>query len=124
MDKNQLDKMEEMLATLINMVGNTNSRLDKVEEKLDKIEVRLDKVEERLDKMDERFDKMEARLDKMDERFDKVDVRLEKIQDDQRITRREIMEKLIVIQADQDHIWEKAVRNEREIAQVKSQLQS
>jgi len=113
MDKNgleKLDKIEEMIATLINMVGNMNNRLDgSIAEQ--------SKMSDRLDKMDERFDRLDERLDKMDERLDNM-------QEEQRITRRDIMEKLIVIQADQDHIWEKTVKNEREIGKLKFQLQT
>ncbi|NBI27653.1 hypothetical protein [Chengkuizengella marina] len=35
MDKNQLNRMEEMLGTLIKMVGDTNARLNAHENKMD-----------------------------------------------------------------------------------------
>ncbi|EIJ78551.1 hypothetical protein PB1_13374 [Bacillus methanolicus PB1] len=95
MAKDRLDKMEEMLSTLISMVGNINDKQNQMVEKLDRVENRLDKVEERLDKLE----------------------------NNQKSMRDEIMAKLKDMQADQDHIWEKAVRNERELAKLKIHLQ-
>lgn len=34
----------------------------------------------------------------------------------------ELLEKLNTLQSDQDYIWEKSVRNEREIARIKTHL--
>ncbi|MBS4191908.1 hypothetical protein KHA94_17205 [Bacillus sp. FJAT-49705] len=83
MEESRLDKMEDMLATLITMAGNMNSRLENsIAEQ--------SKMSERLDCMEESFNA----------RFEKIDERMDKLQEDQRSMRREIMEKLIVIQAD------------------------
>ncbi|MEH7343488.1 hypothetical protein V7122_06400 [Bacillus sp. JJ1532] len=101
MDESRLDKIEEMLTTLITMVGGTNSRLDMVEARLSKVEESLDKVEEELKNL-----KKEVSV----------------VKEDQKQMRSEIMEKLMVIQADQDLIWEKAVKNERDIVKMKAQL--
>jgi chromosome segregation ATPase len=116
MTKDRLDKMEEMLTTLITMVGNINDKQNQMGEKLDRMENRLDKIEKRLDKMEDRLDKMENRLEM-------VEKKLDKLEDGQKSMREEIMAKLKDMQADQDHIWEKAVRNERELAKLKIHLQ-
>ncbi|WP_419393309.1 hypothetical protein [Cytobacillus praedii] len=102
MDTNRLDKMEEMLTTLISMVGNMNDNQNK---------------------MDAQLEKMDARLDKMDTRLDKMDAQLGKFENNQSSMRNEILTKLSDMQADQDHIWEKAARNERELAKLKIHLQ-
>jgi predicted nucleic acid-binding Zn-ribbon protein len=81
MDASRLDKMEEMLSTLISMVGNLKDKQNK------------------------------------------MDTGIDKLQNDQSLMRDEIMAKLTDMQADQDHIWEKAARNERELAKLKSHLQ-
>ncbi|QED46528.1 hypothetical protein [Cytobacillus dafuensis] len=114
MEESRLEKMEDMLATLITMVGNMNNRLEN-------LITEQSKTNEKLYYMEKSFSK---KFDKIDERFDQTDERNDKLQADQKSMRREIMEKLIVIQADQDHTWEKTVRNEREIAKLKIHLQS
>ncbi|AIE60429.1 hypothetical protein [Bacillus methanolicus] len=95
MAQDRLDKMEEMFSTLISMVGNINDKQNQMGEKLDRVENRLDKLEKRLDKLE----------------------------DGQKAMRDEIMAKLKDMQADQDHIWEKAARNERDLAKLKIHLQ-
>ncbi|MED3549937.1 hypothetical protein [Cytobacillus praedii] len=102
MDTNRLDKMEEMLTTLISMVGNMNDNQNK---------------------MDAQLEKMDARLDKMDTRLDKMDAQFGNFENNQSSMRNEILAKLSDMQADQDHIWEKAARNERELAKLKIHLQ-
>lgn len=135
MDESRLDKMEDMLATLITMVGNMNSRLEdsiakqsKMSERLDSMEEsfngKFKRIDEKFEKIDEKFEKIDEKFERIDKKFEKLDEKMDKFQEDQRSMRREIMEKLIVIQADQDHIWEKTVRNEREIAKLKIHLQA
>lgn len=129
MEQGRLDKMEEMLSTLILMVGNikeeqtqTNERLDRIESRLDRIESRLDSVESRLDSVENRLDRVENRLDSLESRFDKMDGRLDNIEKEQISMRTEIMTKLSEMEADQDHLWQKTIKNERDIVKVKVHL--
>jgi hypothetical protein len=84
MDKNQSDRMEDMLSNLITMVSNINQKMQNVQE------------EQQLMKQD--LSGMKGEMV-------------------------EIKNILTDMQADQDHIWEKAARNERELAKIKRQLQ-
>lgn len=136
MEQGRLDKIEEKLSTLISMVGNlmevqteTNDRLDRIEVRLDRVEERLDRVEDRLDKVEDRLDRIEVRLDKVEDRLDRIEVRLDKVENEldhskkeQASMRTEIMTKLSVIDASQNHLWEKSTKNEREIIKIKAQL--
>lgn len=45
MENNQLDRMEEMLGTLIKMVGENNGRLKTLEDKTNRLESKADKME-------------------------------------------------------------------------------
>lgn len=102
MDNSRLDKIEDMLATLITMVGNNNNKQSK---------------------MEQRLGSMEQKVDSMEQRLDKVEQNLTEIKKEQSSMREEIMTKLTDMQADQNYIWEKAAKNERELAIIKSRLQ-
>lgn len=101
-DNSRLDKIEDMLATLITMVGNNNNKQSK---------------------MEQRLGSMEQKVDSMEQRLDKVEQNLTEIKKEQSSMREEIMTKLTDMQADQNYIWEKAAKNERELAIIKSRLQ-
>ena len=84
MSKKQLDRMEEMLANLITMVGNNNHELQNVKEDVHGIKEELQTVKEK---------------------------------------QSQAVNILNDMRAEQEHIWEKAVRNEREIAKMRKNLQ-
>lgn len=88
MHEESLERMEGLLTQLVAMVGHTNTRLDKMEERLNA-----------------RMDKMDARMDRMEE--------------DNARRHDEILYELKVMKIDQDFIWDKAVRNEREIIKIR-----
>lgn len=116
MDNSRLDKIEDMLATLITMVGNNNNKQSKMEQ-------RLGSMEQKVDSMEQRLGSMEQKVDSMEQRLDNVEQNLTEIKNEQSSMREEIMTKLTDMQADQNYIWEKAAKNERELAIIKSRLQ-
>jgi chromosome segregation ATPase len=84
MTKSQMDRMEEMLTSLISVVGNTNQKLEKLTERVDVLSKDMHDVKEEVS---------------------------------------QVHDKLIDMHADQNYIWEKAAKNERELAILKARLQ-
>jgi hypothetical protein len=95
MDEQRLERMEEMLTNLITIVGNGN-QLQK-EMKREQQEMKKELIEM------------------------KEEQSIMRIENEKQFS--EIHKKLSDIQLDQDHIWEKVVRNERELAKIKGHLQ-
>ncbi len=65
MEREQMNRVEDMLGQLIKMVGEGNRRLITLEEKCDKYDEWFHKMNERFDKADERFDKMDYKIDSL-----------------------------------------------------------
>ncbi len=98
MSKKQLDRMEEMLANLITMVGNNNHELQNVKEDVHGIKEELQTVKENVHGIKEELQTVKEKQSQA------VNI-------------------LNDMRAEQEHIWEKAVRNEREIAKMRKNLQ-
>jgi hypothetical protein len=96
MDEQRLDRMEDMLSNLITMVGNLNQQFQ---------EMKMEMNEMKNDHQEMKNEQILMRSDN-ERQFAKIH------------------KTLAEIRSDQDYIWEKAVRNEREIAKLKGQLQS
>jgi len=58
--RTQLNRLEEMMGTLIKMVGENNSRLTKLEAKSDRTDNKLDKLESKIDKLGQKVDHLET----------------------------------------------------------------
>jgi predicted nucleic acid-binding Zn-ribbon protein len=105
MDEKRLDKMEEMLTSLITIVGNMNEKLQDTQN--DVHEMKNDMVVMKND-----MDDMKKNMDDMKKNMQDINGKITNINT-----------KLADMHADQDHIWEKAARNERELAKLKIHLQ-
>jgi hypothetical protein len=88
-------KTEEMLSQLIGMVGNMREDLLGVKEEICVIKEDLQGVKEE-----------QVKINQLSE-----------------IRHKEIMNKFDLLVIDQDYIWEKSARNEREIAKLKKLLE-
>ncbi|MEH7331212.1 hypothetical protein V7161_00990 [Neobacillus drentensis] len=98
----KLDRMEEMLSSIISIVGNINQQLQEM-----KIEQQVMKKEQHEMKNDQEGMRKElAAIDSKNEA---------------KFT--EILNIVTDIRAEQEHIWEKSARNERELAKLKFHLQ-
>lgn len=133
MIENRLVKIEEMLATLISMVGVTNSKYQSLEDRFTGLEEKFvglgnkfEKFDNRLDTMEGKFVMLDNRLDRMEEkfegRFQTLETSMVAMRKENAIRVNEIDTKLNSLLAEQEFIWEKAARNEREIGKMKNQL--
>jgi chromosome segregation ATPase len=112
MDEQRLNRMEEMLSNLIQMVGHTNEQLQEV------------KVEQQ--EMNRDLSGIRGEITEMKKDISIINGEITEMKKDITVINAEITQmknKLNDMHADQDHIWEKAARNERELAKLKSHLQ-
>jgi hypothetical protein len=63
MNEERFNRIEDMLGTLIQMVGNTNARVEDLTERVDRLEAKVDKVANDLtdfrEEVNGRFDRVE-----------------------------------------------------------------
>ncbi|MEO2078180.1 MAG: hypothetical protein ABGX20_22860 [Bacillus sp. (in: firmicutes)] len=112
MEQKQLDRMENMLTNLIKVVGTLSNEFQGMKEEMREMKVEIKEM-----KVD--IHEMKVEMQKMKQEIQTVKNDMEGVKKEQVATNRI----LIDIRADQDHIWEKAVKNERELAKLKSHLQ-
>ena len=96
------DKMENMLSQLIRMVGNIQSDLQEI--KQEQQEMKRDEQQEMKRVQQDMQSKLQELEAKGEERH------------------QEVLDRFKAIEIDQNFVWEKTVRNEREIATIKGQL--
>ncbi|PAV30959.1 hypothetical protein CIL05_04390 [Virgibacillus profundi] len=128
----------------------SEERFDRLEKRFDLQDQKFDQMGKRFDLQDEKLDRMENMVTQlittvakvveeqnaqgkeqnaMKEEQASIREELTTVKLEQRSMREEsksrhhvVMGKLQSIESDQDHIWEKAVRNEREFARFKNQF--
>lgn len=96
MSEERLERIEGMLSQLIHMVGNMQNSMSQTQSVLKEHE--------------QKFDGIELRLDKMEINND--------------LRHNEVINHIKRLEKDQDFIWEKAVRNERELEIMKRSSES
>lgn len=97
----ETEKIENMLSQLNKMVETMHSEQQE--------------MKHTMQNMDNRMDNMELDIQNLDKKIELSEETSEK-------RHKEMIERLSAIENDQDFIWEKAVRNERELANLKKQL--
>jgi hypothetical protein len=79
--------------------------------------------EQRLDRMEDMLSKLITMVGNLNQQFQEMKNEQILMRSDNEKQFAKIHKTLAEIRSDQDYIWEKAVRNEREIAKLKGQLQ-
>ena len=81
MIEERLERLENMMAQLLKMVGNNNTKLQEMEAKMD------------------------ARLEQVDERFEQVGAKFEELELKNEERHQQIIDKVSLMKVDQDNIW-------------------
>ncbi|MGM0877179.1 MAG: hypothetical protein ACQEWV_21155 [Bacillota bacterium] len=119
----KLNRIEEMLATLIKMVGSMYEEQTSMKKDLTiiKKEQTAMREEQTSMKKDLTIVKEEQTAMKEEQRSTREELNLMRSENDKR--HNEIITRYDTLEADHEHTWEKAVRNEREIAKIKKQFE-
>lgn len=140
----QLDRMEEMLTSLISIVGNINSeqklmKAEQMEMKKDISEIKAEQMEMRKDISEIKAEQLEMKKDISEMKKDisemkaeqvemkneifimKEEMKLMRVENEKRHS--EVMNRFHTLEADHEHTWEKTVKNEREFAVFKKQFE-
>lgn len=105
----QLDRMEEMLTSLISILGDINS--DQKLMKAEPMEMKKDISEMKAEQVG-----MKTGVFIM-----KEEMKLMRVDNEKRHS--EVMNRFHTLEADHEHTWEKTVKNEREFAVFKKQFE-
>lgn len=109
------EKIESMLSQLIKMVGNIHTEQVEMKQELKEM-----KQEQRGMKQEQKEMKQEQQEMKRDQK--NMQEQLKELERKSEERHKEVLERFTAIEKDQDFIWAKTARNEREIAQIKGRL--
>lgn len=94
-------KMESMLAQLIKMVGSLQSDMQEVKKEQQEMKREQQEMKKEQQEMKKKLQELETKSDQRHQ---------------------EVLEHFKILERDQDFIWEKTARNERDIGNIKRQL--
>jgi len=116
------DKIESMLSQLIRMVGNIQSEQQEMKQVQQDMQGKLQGMESKLQDMEGKLQDMDSKLQSMDSKLTDMEGNLQGIKAKGEERHQEVLGRFKALEIDQDFIWEKTVRNEREIGTIKRQL--
>ena len=122
MSEERLARIEGILSQLVTMVGNLHTVQQEMLITLKSFDSRISSLEDKASFAETRFDALESRFDALESRFDALESRLDNIEAKNDVRHGEIIERFKRLELDQDFIWEKAVRNERELELLKRRM--
>ena len=130
MIEQRLDRIEEMLTTLISMVGNLNRNQQEMKSELQEVKKEQQEMKSELQQVKKEQQEMKSELQEMKNELQEMKNGLQEVKDELQINRNEnekqfseIQKTLTDILLDQEHTWEKTARNERELAKIRGHLQ-
>jgi hypothetical protein len=103
MTEERLERLEGMMSQLITMVGNMHKTMDEMRNDIKEVQT----VQK---EHGQKFESIELRMDKMETKNE--------------LRHQEVLNQIKRLEKDQDFIWEKAVRNERELEIMKRTSES
>ncbi|MCA1041568.1 hypothetical protein LCM00_18785 [Bacillus infantis] len=129
MMEERFDRIEGMLTQLLTKAANMQTvqqehsrKFESIKKKFDSIDEKFDSIEKKFDSIEKKFDSIEKKFDSIDRRFDVIEARMDST--DAKIDghHKEVLDRFNGLELDQDFIWEKAARNERELELIKRRL--
>ena len=114
------EKIEEMLSQLIKMVGTMHSEQQEMKQEFVGIQREIKGISQEQLGLKQEFQDMKYEFQDMKQDIVELKDKVVEIETKSDIRHKEIIGRFKSLERDQDFIWEKAVRNEREIASLKT----
>jgi predicted nucleic acid-binding Zn-ribbon protein len=122
MSEERLERIENHMVQLIQMVAQNNEsmnrleqRIEKLEERMVALEHRMDGLEHRLDALEQRMDALEQRMDALEQRFDKLEQRMDAESALNTKRHLEILQQFRHVNADISYLDELVAKHEQEL---------
>jgi GTP-binding protein EngB required for normal cell division len=110
MSEERLDRLEGMMSQLITMVGNLHNSMSDMQKDMKEMQKDMKEMQTVQKEHGQKFESIELKMDKMETKNE--------------FRHQEVLNQIKRLEKDQDFIWEKAVRNERELEIMKRTLES
>jgi Sec-independent protein translocase protein TatA len=103
MSEERLERLEGMMSQLITMVGNLHNSMSDMQKDMKE---------------------MQTVQKEHGQKFESIELRMDKMETKNELRHQEVLNQIKRLEKDQDFIWEKTVRNERELEIMKRTLES
>ncbi|MBT2692116.1 hypothetical protein [Bacillus sp. ISL-55] len=117
MSEERLDRLEGMMSQLITMVGNLHNSMSDMQKN-------MDGMQKDMKEMQKDMKEMQTVQKEHGQKFESIELRMDKMETKNELRHQEVLNQIKRLEKDQDFIWEKTVRNERELEIMKRTLES
>lgn len=122
MDEKRLDRMEDMLTTLIKMVGSQNEKINHLSQGQTSMKEEMASIKEEMASIKGETASIRGETASIKGEMASIKGEMASMKSENAKKFAEILDKLADMQADQDHIWKKAASNERELEKLKIRI--
>lgn len=112
MSEERLERLEGMMSQLINMVGNLHNSMSDMEKN-------MDGMQKDMHEMQKDMKELNSVQKDHGQKFEAIELRMDQMETKNELRHQEVLNQIKRLEKDQDFIWEKAVRNERELEIMK-----
>ncbi|WNF24948.1 hypothetical protein [Mesobacillus jeotgali] len=131
MTEERLERLEGMMSQLITMVGNLHNSMSDMQKDMKEMQTDMKEMQTNMKEMQTDMKEMQTDMKEMQtvqkehgQKFESIELRMDKMETKNELRHQEVLHQLKRLEKDQDFIWEKAVRNERELEVMKRTLES
>ena len=115
MSEERLERIENHMVQLIQMVAQNNESMNRLEQRIEKLEERMVALEHRMDGLEHRLDALEQRMDALEQRFDKLEQRMDAESALNTKRHLEILQQFRHVNADISYLDELVAKHEQEL---------
>lgn len=116
------ERVESMLSQLITMVGSMQAEQQGMKNEFNEMKSEIKSMKSEIKGMNSEIKELRLELSEVMQNQQRMESKLEQFEIKTEKRHEEIMERFKSLERDQDFIWEKTARNEREIGNIKRQI--
>ena len=124
MTEERLERLEGMMSQLITMVGNLHNSMRDMQKDMKEMQTDMKEMQTDMKEMQTNMKEMQTVQKEHGQKFESIELRMDKMETKNELRHQEVLHQLKRLEKDQDFIWEKTVRNERELEVMKRTLES
>ncbi|MFT9600776.1 hypothetical protein [Mesobacillus sp.] len=124
MSEERLDRLEGMMSQLITMVGNLHNSMSDMQKDMKEMQKDMKEMQKDMKEVQKDMKEVQTVQKEHGQRFESIELRMDKMETKNEFRHQEVLNQIKRLEKDQDFIWEKAVRNERELEIMKRTLES
>ncbi|UTW68577.1 hypothetical protein KHA80_13390 [Anaerobacillus sp. HL2] len=108
------NKIEDMLTQLITIVSTTQADFQQMKAQMNEMQSQMNEMQSQMNEMQSQMNEMQNQMNEMQSQMKRLSTRVDQLETKSDERHKEIMNQFKTMETDQNFIWEKTVRNERD----------